>query len=83
MPKYNIVLDEKVSVWQTVRVVIDAQDEIELKAILQHGLALDSALRNGKADYDGYVDTFHETTDHLEWDTGTAEIERVEEIANA
>lgn len=63
MPRFKITIDEKVSVWQTVGVIVEAESEY--------------AVEKGQFDvveYTGYKDDFPETEDHIEWDKDTVRI---------
>lgn len=63
MARFKITIDEKVSVWQTVGMIVEADSE--------------SALKDGHYElvaYTGFVDDYPETEDFIERDIETIRI---------
>ena len=68
MPKYVIYTDEKITVWQRVGLVIEAESERQLDEIMNEPPLFQQAMRLGQIEYNGNVSPYWETEDHSEWD---------------
>ncbi len=63
MPKFKIDIDERISMWQSVRVIVEAESK--------------EAIAEGKftvEEYTGDVSPYYETEDHIDWDRNTVSI---------
>jgi len=74
MPKFRIYTDEKITVWQRVGLVIDAESERQLTEILNEPPLFELAMRAGKIEYNGDVQPYWESEDHAEWDHDSADV---------
>jgi ABC-type ATPase with predicted acetyltransferase domain len=69
MKTYKIQLDEKVSVWQRLEMIVEAEDEQTLKKqIERQSLNIIEMVD---------VETFHDTEEFLEYDTEYLEITEI------
>lgn len=74
MPKFRVYTDEKITVWQRVGLVIEAENENELTAILNDPARFQELMYNGGGEYNGDVQPYWETEDHAEWDHDSADV---------
>jgi hypothetical protein len=79
MNKYRIYTDEKVTVWQRVGLVIEAETERELTEILNEPDLFQAAMNEGRIDYNGDVQPYWETEDHAGWDHDNTDITPINE----
>lgn len=68
MPKYIIYTDEKITVWQRVGLVIEAESERQLDEIMNEPPLFKKAMESGQIEYNGDVSPYWETEDHADWD---------------
>lgn len=72
MNNYTITLDEKVSVWQRLTMIVEAEDEATLrKEIERQSLNIIEMVD---------VETFHDTENFLEYDTEYLEIIKIDNL---
>jgi len=74
MPKFRIYTDEKITVWQRVGLVIDAENENDAQAILADPARFNEVMYNGGGEYNGDVNPYWESEDHAEWDHDNFEL---------
>lgn len=74
MPQYVIYTDEKITVWQRVGLVIEAESERELNEILNEPPLFQQAMKQGRIEYNGETEPYWETEDHTEWDHDNAQL---------
>jgi hypothetical protein len=74
MPQYVIYTDEKITVWQRVGLVIEAESERELNEILNEPPLFYKAMKENRIEYNGEVSPYWESEDHAEWDHDNAEV---------
>lgn len=68
MKQFKVYTDEQIKLWQRVGLVIEAESEEELRAILNDSKRFDQAMADGRIEYNGDVDSWYETEDHCSWD---------------
>lgn len=77
MPKYIVYTDEKITVWQRVGLVIEAESERELDEIMNEPPLFQQAMKHGRIEYNGDVDGYWETEDHADWDHNNFNIKHI------
>ena len=68
MAKFRIYTDEKITLWQRVGLVIDAESEAQAREILNDPARFQALMYDGGGEYTGDVDPYWETEEHSEWD---------------
>lgn len=68
MPKFRIYTDEKITVWQRVGLVIEAESEAQAREILNDPARFQALMYDGGGEYNGDCDPYWETEDHADWD---------------
>lgn len=68
MAIFKIYTDEKITLWQRVGLIIEAESEEEARAILANPTRFNEIMFNGGGEYSGEVDPYWETEDHLAWE---------------
>jgi hypothetical protein len=74
MNNYRVYTDEKIEIWQRVGLTITAENESEVKKLLDNFTLFKKALSNGLIEYNGEVSLYCETENNLEFDHGNADI---------
>lgn len=77
MPKYVIYTDEKITVWQRVGLVIEAESERQLDEIMNEPPLFKQAMQSGRIEYNGEVSPYWETEDHSEWDHDNFDLKHI------
>lgn len=77
MPQYVIYTDEKITVWQRVGLVIEAESERELEEILNEPPLFYKAMKQGRIEYNGETEPYWESENHADWDHDNAEIKHI------
>ena len=77
MAQFRIYTDEKITLWQRVGLVIDAENEEQARAILNDPTRFQALMYDGGGEYTGIVDTYFETEDHAEWDHAASTITEI------
>ena len=68
MAKFRIYTDEKITLWQRVGLVIEAESEAQAREILNDPARFEALMYDGGGEYDGFKDEYLETEDHADWD---------------
>ena len=68
MAKFKVYTDEKITVWQRVGLIIDAENEEQARAILNDPARFMALMYDGGGEYNGEVDPYWESEEHSEWD---------------
>ena len=68
MAKFKVYTDEKITLWQRVGLVIDAENEEQARAILNDPARFQALMYDGGGEYSGEVDPYWESEEHSEWD---------------
>ncbi len=72
MNNYTITIDEKISVWQKITMIVEAEDESTLyKEIERQALNIIEILD---------VETLHDTENFLEYDSESLEIKKIDTL---
>lgn len=74
MPKFKIYTDEKITVWQRVGLIVEAESEAEAQKMLNDPARFGEMMFNGGGEYNGEIDPYWDTSDFVEWDHSSAEI---------
>lgn len=77
MKKYEVFTDEKITLWQRVNLIIEANDENEVSEILSNPFLLTEKMGNGSVMYGGKIDPYWDTEDHTEFEHDNAEINQI------
>jgi|TARA_R110000868_G_scaffold93306_2_gene258253 hypothetical protein len=77
MAKYVIYTDEKITVWQRVGLVIEAESERQLNEIMNEPPLFKQAMQSGRIEYNGETEPYWETEDHSEWDHDNFELKHI------
>lgn len=79
MAQFRAYTDEKITLWQRVGLVIEAETERELIEILNEPPLFNKAMAAGKIEYTGDVQPYWETEAHADWDHDTPDITPITE----
>jgi len=79
MQKFRVYTDEKITVWQRVGLVIEAENEEQARAILADSARFNALMYDGGGEYNGDVSPYWETEDHAEWDHASADLTFIKE----
>ena len=77
MNAYRLYTDEKITLWQRVGLVIEAESEEQAREILDDPARFAAAMTAGKIEYNGDVDPYWETEEHSEWDHAAPTITKI------
>ena len=77
MNKYRVYTDEKITVWQRVGLVIEAESEQAARDILSDPARFNALMYDGGGEYNGDVSPYWETEEHGAWDHDNADIETI------
>ena len=77
MAKFRIYTDEKITLWQRVGLVIDAESEAQAREILNDPARFQALMYDGGGEYTGDVDPYWETEEHSEWDHAASTITEI------
>ena len=77
MGKFRIYTAEKITLWQRVGLVIDAENEEQARAILNDPARFGALMYDGGVEYTGIVDPYLETEEHSEWDHSASTITEI------
>lgn len=80
MQKFKVYLDEKVTIWQRIEIIIEAESEEKIAALIDDYSALNSELENGNYLDISTIDTWPETIDHLEYDFNNVTYSKIEGV---
>jgi len=79
MNKYRVYTDEKITVWQRVGLVIEADSEAQAREILNDPVRFNELMYDGGGEYNGDCEPYWETEDHADWDHGAPTITPITE----
>ena len=68
MAHFRVYTDEKITLWQRVGLVIEAETERELNEILNEPALFQAAMNEGRIEYNGDCEPYWETEDHANWE---------------
>ena len=77
MAKFRIYTDEKITLWQRVGLIIEAESEAQAREILNDPSRFQALMYDGGGEYTGIVDTYFETEEHSEWDHAASTITEI------
>jgi hypothetical protein len=81
MKEFRVYTDEQIKVWQRVGLVIRADSEQAVQAILNDPKLFEQAMAEGQIEYNGEVDPYWDTEDHLDWEHDAPTINEMKETA--
>ena len=71
MAQFRIYTDEKITLWQRVGLVIEADSEAQAHEILNDPARFQALMYDGGGEYTGAVEPYWETEEHSEWANDT------------
>ena len=74
MNNYRVYTDEKIEIWQRVGLTITAENESEVKKLLDNFTLFQEAFSNGLIEYNSDISLYLDTENNLEFDHGDADI---------
>lgn len=77
MAKYVIYTYEKITVWQRVGLVIEAESERQLNEIMNEPPLFKQAMQSGQIEYNGETEPYWESENHAEWDHDNWDIRHI------
>ena len=77
MPHFKVYTDEKITLWQRVGLVIEADSEEQAREILNNPARFQVLMYDGGGEYTGAVEPYWETEEHSEWDHDTPDITEI------
>ena len=77
MAQFRIYTDEKITLWQRVGLVIEADSEAQAHEILNDPARFQALMYDGGGEYTGAVEPYWETEEHSEWDNDTPDITEI------
>ena len=77
MAQFRVYTDEKITLWQRVGLVIEAESEAQAREILNDPARFQALMYDGGGEYNGEVDPYYETEDHAEWDHSAPTITKI------
>ena len=77
MAKFRIYTAEKITLWQRVGLVIEAESEAQAREILNDSARFQALMYDGGGEYNGDVDPYWETEEHSEWDHSAPTITKI------
>ena len=81
MAQFKVYTDEKITLWQRVGLVIEADSEEQAREILNDPTRFQALMYDGGGEYTGHVDPYWETEEHSEWDNDTPDITEIKSAA--
>ena len=77
MAQFRVYTDEKITLWQRVGLVIEADSEAQAHEILNDPARFQALMYDGGGEYTGAVEPYWETEEHSEWDNDTPDITEI------
>ena len=77
MAQFRVYTDEKITLWQRVGLVIEADSEAQAREILNDPARFQALMYDGGGEYNGEVDPYWETEEHSEWDNDAPTITKI------
>jgi hypothetical protein len=77
MAQFRVYTDEKITLWQRVGLVIEADSEAQAREILNDQARFTALMYDGGGEYNGEVDPYWETEEHSEWDNAAPTITKI------
>jgi hypothetical protein len=68
MAQFKVYTNEKITLWQRVGLVIEADSAEQAREILNDAARFQALMYDGGGEYTGDVDPYWETEDHAGWD---------------
>ena len=79
MAQFKVYTNEKITLWQRVGLVIEADSAEQAREILNDAARFQALMYDGGGEYTDDVDPYWETEDHSEWDNDAPTITPIPE----